>query len=170
MTTTFETGKTYSQRMICDHNCIVSITVAKRTAKFLTTTEGKRLGISIRDDVEQVYPDGHYSMCTCIGADDTKVLLTDWQLAAQRKAEVEAAKAVLAPQSKPALVGLASGVEAGFASRLSIVPVKCSCGHTMLRLMRDTRVTTSSCPCEVCRFEFTQADADAWNLSVLAHG
>ena len=87
MTTTFQTGQTYSARMICDHNCIVSITVAKRTAKFLTTTEGKRLGISVYEGVEQVYPDGHYSMATVIGADDTKTLLTDWELAAQRKAD-----------------------------------------------------------------------------------
>jgi len=170
MTTTFNPGQTYSASMICDHNCIVSITVAKRTAKFLTTTDGKRLGISVYDDAEQIYPDGHYSMCTVISATAPAVILTDWQRAAQRKTEVEAAKAsapVVTPSITPAL---RLAVEAGFVSRCSIVPVKCSCGHTMLRLMRDTTRTTSSCPCEVCRGDLTQADADAHNLEVLRHG
>jgi len=81
MTTKFETGKTYQASMICDHNCIVKITVARRTAQTLVTTEGKRLRITLSTGggEEMVYPDGHYSMATIIGATDTKVILTDWQ-------------------------------------------------------------------------------------------
>lgn len=66
---TFETGKTYWTRSVCDSEHIISITVAKRTAKFLTTTEGKRLGISGWDGVERVKPWGTYSMAPTIPAD-----------------------------------------------------------------------------------------------------
>lgn len=66
----FVTGRTYSTRSICDHNCIFSITVAKRTAKTITTTEGKTLRIAIYNGNEQVKPHGSYSMCAIIGADD----------------------------------------------------------------------------------------------------
>ncbi len=74
MTLTFETGKTYSTRSICDHDCIISITVERRTAKMVVTTEGKRLRI-VEDykGNEAVYPWGSgYSMCPMIGADDVR--------------------------------------------------------------------------------------------------
>jgi hypothetical protein len=64
----FEVGKTYSTRSVCDHNCVFAITVAKRTAKTITTTAGKRLGIKIYDDREQVMPLGRYSMAPIISA------------------------------------------------------------------------------------------------------
>ena len=67
--TTFTPGATYWTRSICDYDCIIKITIAKRTAKFVTTTEGKRLGVAIWDGVEQVKPHGKYSMCAIIGAD-----------------------------------------------------------------------------------------------------
>lgn len=60
--TTFEVGKTYWTRSVCDSECVITITVAKRTAKFLTTTEGTRLGISSWDGAERVKPWGTYSM------------------------------------------------------------------------------------------------------------
>lgn len=66
---TFEAGKTYWTRSVCDSECVITITVAKRTAKFLTTTEGKRLGISSWDGVERVKPWGTYSMSPTIPAD-----------------------------------------------------------------------------------------------------
>lgn len=66
---TFKTGETYQTRSVCDSNCVVRITVAKRTVKFLTTTEGKRLGIGVYDGTEQVKPWGSYSMCPVISAD-----------------------------------------------------------------------------------------------------
>jgi hypothetical protein len=80
MTTTivFEPGRTYQTWSVCDHNCIVSITVASRTAKTVKTTEGQTCRISIYNGVEQVFPAGHYSMAPIIGADGTKTLLTDW--------------------------------------------------------------------------------------------
>lgn len=67
---TFEAGKTYWTRSVCDSECVITITVAKRTAKFLTTTEGKRLGISSWDGVEHVKPWGTYSMSPTISAAD----------------------------------------------------------------------------------------------------
>ncbi|EAU45100.1 hypothetical protein [Salipiger bermudensis] len=69
MTTAFEAGKTYWTRSICDHDTIFQITVERRTAKTIVTTEGKRLRISLYQGVEQVAPHGRYSMCAIIGAD-----------------------------------------------------------------------------------------------------
>ena len=65
----FETGKTYYTRSIGNHNCIFHITVAKRTAKTIVTTEGKRLRIRVWNDNEQVSPMGSYSMSPVISAD-----------------------------------------------------------------------------------------------------
>ena len=64
----FETGRTYRTRSVCDHECIIEITVAKRTAKRLTTTEGKTLGIREYEGVEQVMPWGRYSMAPVVSA------------------------------------------------------------------------------------------------------
>jgi signal recognition particle GTPase len=66
----FEPGKTYSTRSIGDHNCIISVTIAKRTAKTVTTTEGKTFRVSLYDGNEQIRPWGNYSMAPIIGADD----------------------------------------------------------------------------------------------------
>jgi hypothetical protein len=65
---TFIVGNTYTTRSICDHDCIISITVAKRTAKTITTTEGKMLRTSEYDNAEIVYPWGRYSMSPKIKA------------------------------------------------------------------------------------------------------
>ena len=66
----FEAGKTYEGRMICNSDLIERITIAKRTEKTVTTTEGKRLKIHVRDcGTEYVYPDGRYSMATIIRAE-----------------------------------------------------------------------------------------------------
>jgi len=67
--TTFTPGATYWTRSACDHDCIFRITVAKRTAKTITTTSGKRLGIKVWFGVETVKPLGSYSMAPNIGAD-----------------------------------------------------------------------------------------------------
>jgi hypothetical protein len=66
----FEPGKTYSTRSIGDHNCIISVTIAKRTAKSVTTTEGKTFRVSVYEGNEQIRPWGRYSMAPIIGADD----------------------------------------------------------------------------------------------------
>jgi hypothetical protein len=65
----FEIGKSYWTRSVCDADMIISITVAKRTSKFLTTTDGKRMGISIWQGLELVKPWGVYSMAPTITAD-----------------------------------------------------------------------------------------------------
>lgn len=67
----FQAGKTYATRSVCDHNCIIRVTVAKRTAKTITTTAGKTLRIAVSpfDGVEQVKPWGSYSMAPIVSAD-----------------------------------------------------------------------------------------------------
>lgn len=66
----FETGKTYWTRSVCDYDCIFTIKVARRSAKFITTDEGKRLGVKTDSDgVEYVFPHGRYSMAAIIRAD-----------------------------------------------------------------------------------------------------
>ena len=42
----FQVGKTYSTRLIGDSDLSETITIASRTASFITTTKGKRLGIN----------------------------------------------------------------------------------------------------------------------------
>ncbi len=69
---TFEAGKSYATRSICDSNCIVRVTVAKRTAKTITTDSGKTLRISEWQGVEQVKPWGSYSMAPIVGADQAE--------------------------------------------------------------------------------------------------
>jgi hypothetical protein len=69
---TFQAGKTYSTRSACDHNCVVSITVARRTAKTLFTSEGKRLGIGVYEGREFVKPWGSYSMAPVVDASDVE--------------------------------------------------------------------------------------------------
>ena len=66
---TFETGRTYWTRSICNHDCIIEVTVARRTAKTIVTTAGKRLRIAKYDGLEQVAPWGRYSMSPTITAD-----------------------------------------------------------------------------------------------------
>lgn len=69
----FQVGATYATRSICNHDCIFSITVAHRTAKTITTTEGKRLGIrplSYGVPHESVMPHGRYSMAPVIDASE----------------------------------------------------------------------------------------------------
>jgi hypothetical protein len=73
---TFEVGKTYATRSICDHDCIFRFTILARTAKTITTNvHGKtvRRGLTIFEGVEQFKPFGNYSMCVIVGADDLEV-------------------------------------------------------------------------------------------------
>lgn len=65
----FQTGNTYSARSICDHDCIISVTVASRTPKTIKTAEGKTLRIGVSGDgVEFVKPWGSYSMAPIVRA------------------------------------------------------------------------------------------------------
>ena len=68
--TTFQVGKTYATRSICDHNCIIRVCVASRTAKTIKTADGKTLRVNVYNGTEQVKPWGAYSMAPIIGAND----------------------------------------------------------------------------------------------------
>lgn len=72
MNATFQVGQTYSCRSICDHNCIWSYTIARRTAATITTTDGETFRISRRltahAGVECVMPMGSYSMAPILRA------------------------------------------------------------------------------------------------------
>ena len=67
---TFAVGTTYSARSACDHNTVWTFTVAKRSAKFITFTDGKRVGVKIDkwDGHEHAAPLGSYSMAPVIRA------------------------------------------------------------------------------------------------------
>jgi len=64
----FKAGQTYTTRSIGDADCIIRVTVAKRTAKTLTTSEGKSFRIALYDGVEYVKPWGSYSMAPIVRA------------------------------------------------------------------------------------------------------
>lgn len=66
---TFQVGQTYQTRSICDSECVISVTVAKRTAKTITTPAGKTLRIGkFYDGAEMVKPWGSYSMAPIVTA------------------------------------------------------------------------------------------------------
>lgn len=70
----FEAGRTYYTRSICDADQVVRVTVAKRTAKTITTAEGKTLRIREWQGVESVKPWGSYSMAPIVSADRVEAL------------------------------------------------------------------------------------------------
>lgn len=68
----FEVGRTYQTRSICDHNCIFSVEIVKRTAKtVIVRKNGKeqRNKITVINGRETIYPWGVYSMCPVISAE-----------------------------------------------------------------------------------------------------
>jgi hypothetical protein len=65
----FEAGKTYATRSICNHECIIRATIAKRTAKTVTTTEGKTFRVREWNGCEVFMPWGTYSMAPSMSAD-----------------------------------------------------------------------------------------------------
>lgn len=70
---TFSPGTTYTAQSAVDSDTSFSITVAKRTAKTITTTDGKRCGIHVIADSEVVFADGRYSMCPVYRASNAQV-------------------------------------------------------------------------------------------------
>ena len=69
----FEVGATYQTRSICDHDCIFTIKIIKRTEKTVTVEkQGKqsRCKIHLIDGKEVIFPYGQYSMCPVFDADD----------------------------------------------------------------------------------------------------
>ena len=67
---TFQPGQTYATRSICDHDCIIRVAVASRTAKTIKTVDGKTLRIGVYGDAELVKPWGTYSMAPIVRAND----------------------------------------------------------------------------------------------------
>lgn len=79
----FETGKTYTTRLITSHDSIISFYVIKRTDKTVTVTgdfmdtyaaerqapHTMRLSLKLGQDVETFRPWGSYSMCPVVSAD-----------------------------------------------------------------------------------------------------
>ena len=69
---TFTPGKTYETRSICNHDCIFSFKIHRRTAKSVwVTVDNKvvRRAIEVWRDTESFYPFGKYSMAAIITAD-----------------------------------------------------------------------------------------------------
>lgn len=70
MTKSFEVGKTYATRSVCDSECRIGITISSRTAKTIKTEAGKTLRIFIDfQGFEAVRPWGSYSMAPIISAE-----------------------------------------------------------------------------------------------------
>ena len=72
MTNTFQVGRTYVTRSVCDYDTVISFTILSRTAKTVTVKghgETVRRGISLWNGVEQFRPFGNYSMAAIISAD-----------------------------------------------------------------------------------------------------
>ena len=72
MNAQFQIGRTYSERSLCDHDCIFSFTILDRTAKMVTVkVHGNIVRRKVGMDehgVEHFLPFGRYSMCTNISA------------------------------------------------------------------------------------------------------
>lgn len=73
--TKFEVGTTYWTRSICDHDCVFTFKIVRRTAKQITFEQHGKLrtrGVYIADGVEHCKPNGTYSMCAVISADKSR--------------------------------------------------------------------------------------------------
>lgn len=67
--TRFEIGKTYMTRSPCDYDCLITVTIAKRTAKTVTDTTGKTYRPHVWQDTEHLMPWGRGSLMPTISAD-----------------------------------------------------------------------------------------------------
>ncbi len=68
--TKFQIGKTYFTRSICDSEMIISATISKRTAKTVTTDDGKTFRlVNTYSKNEGFRPWGNYSMAPVITSD-----------------------------------------------------------------------------------------------------
>lgn len=73
---TFEIGKKYLVRSVCDHNCVWTFEVIDRTAATVKLSDGKQVktcrinkAYSEYINAETVFPLGKYSMCPVLSAD-----------------------------------------------------------------------------------------------------
>jgi len=67
---TFVVGKTYTTRSVCDHDCIISATIVKRTAKTVTLVSGTTPTCAFviqHSDDDSTYTD----LATCLTASVT---------------------------------------------------------------------------------------------------
>jgi hypothetical protein len=64
----FEIGKTYSMRSACDHDCIWTYKILKRTDKTVTLDNNKSYRIGVYEDREIISPLGKYSMSPTLRA------------------------------------------------------------------------------------------------------
>jgi hypothetical protein len=68
---TFKVGETYETRSACDHDCIFSFEIVRRTAKSVWVDVDNKIvrrSISVWNDTEQFFPVGKYSMAAIISA------------------------------------------------------------------------------------------------------
>ena len=72
----FEIGKSYSTRSICNHECVWTYKVLKRTACTVTMEKNGEVftsriskKVSEHFGVETIYPEGRYSMCPVLTAE-----------------------------------------------------------------------------------------------------
>jgi len=65
----FEVGKTYQTRSPGDLDCVIRETIAKRTAKTVTTANGKTFRVAEYGGSEFIRPWGSYSMAPIMRAE-----------------------------------------------------------------------------------------------------
>lgn len=68
----FQVGSTYQTRSICDHDCIISATIIRRTEKTVVAmveNQQKTFRIAVYEGVENFKPFGSYSMAPILSAD-----------------------------------------------------------------------------------------------------
>lgn len=69
----FKTGKTYTTRSICDHDCVITVTIyarTEKTVKVVVRGEQKTFRVGEYDGSEFIRPWGNYSMAPIITAND----------------------------------------------------------------------------------------------------
>lgn len=67
----FEAGKTYTTRSVCDAECVITVTIEKRTEKTVTAKvmgEIKNFRVADYMGIESFKPWGNYSMSPIICA------------------------------------------------------------------------------------------------------
>jgi len=71
--TTFQIGKTYATRSLCDYDCTFSFQVVRRTEKMITIRSHRgdvSRKVRLIDGVESIDPLGRFSMSPVLSADD----------------------------------------------------------------------------------------------------
>ena len=68
----FEVGKTYTCKSICNSDCVWEHTITRRAEKSVWIGS-KRFGVHVYDNSEAIYPEGKYSMCPVLRAENIKI-------------------------------------------------------------------------------------------------